>query len=1013
MTNVAPAAAQRGVGLGGAYSLNYRNPSYNAGIVTGTGADWFGPLNPMQPTAPPDVKGRILDYPSGYNLDIRPRAYENISFGMLRHFADSYDLLRILIETRKDQMARQRWNIVPRDRKKAKVVPPEMQTRIDNITAFFFKPDKEHFWGDWLRMLLEDLLVLDAPCAFKRRTFGGDLYSLQPLDGGNIKRVIDDWGMTPMAPTPAYQQVLKGYPAVDYTADELMYRPRNIRTHKVYGFGPVEQIIMTINIGMRRQVWQLESFTEGNIPEALIGTPSTWTPDQVRSFQEWFDMMLVGNTGERRRARFVPGDVAKGYVPTKPDELFGAAEEWMVRVMCYCFGVSPQPFVKMMNRATAESAQEAAAEEGLAPIMEWVKGFIDDVIITDFASFDLEFEWLDGAELDPQVKSTIVLGEVAKGLITLNEGREEMGLDPVQGIDEYDRPMVYVATGYVPFALTQDEKDQQQADAQAAADQAHQNSLEQIGAKAKAGVDPDADPDADGADGSSSSGSGSGGTAGAPGGDGGSSGVGAVAKVDLGEVAKAAKPPFPVEVHQCGHPAHTGRVLEKAGKTPAIEQPGDPLRPKIAKLEKRLRVQMRSTLSKLGASVVEQFRKAKLKKVDGSDDPEDWSDFDLDDFLDELDLSILATSAEDVAAGLAATYEDTGRVSLSVIGGKDRSMFEVVHDRALSWAKDHAAMLVGKTEDPEYSLDDSTRDMIRATIANGIESNMSMPDIADDLADSYAFSDERALTIASTEITSANSLGALEGYKVVEEDGTDIKKSWLVMDDGCPICQENADAGPIPLDEEFPSGDQAPGAHPHCRCVLVPEVGEAGDGKPEDEDAVDDVAAEGDDTMEEFDKPGFVKADTPDSASTLYVSRKLENADDFLIWAREQGFEQCLAPDDLHVTVAFSRAPVEWGNAGPALDFLHVTGGVRQVVKFDKGAVVLVFECPPLQNRHDEFEAIGCSWDFPSYHCHVTVTYSGEGINPDDIEPYQGPLKFGPEIFSPVVEDWEKSVTEQ
>ena len=38
--------------------------SYGAsgGIARGTGADWFGPLNPLSPIAPPDVAGRRFDF---------------------------------------------------------------------------------------------------------------------------------------------------------------------------------------------------------------------------------------------------------------------------------------------------------------------------------------------------------------------------------------------------------------------------------------------------------------------------------------------------------------------------------------------------------------------------------------------------------------------------------------------------------------------------------------------------------------------------------------------------------------------------------------------------------------------------------------------------------------------------------------------------------------------------------------------------------------------------------------
>ena len=39
-------------------------------------------------------------------------------------------------------------------------------------------------------------------------------------------------------------------PAADFSADELLYLPRNIRSHRLYGFSPVEQIALTINIAL-------------------------------------------------------------------------------------------------------------------------------------------------------------------------------------------------------------------------------------------------------------------------------------------------------------------------------------------------------------------------------------------------------------------------------------------------------------------------------------------------------------------------------------------------------------------------------------------------------------------------------------------------------------------------------------------------------------------------------------------------------------------------------------------
>ena len=123
------------------------------GIARGSGADWFGPLDPMRPIAPPDVAGRRFDFPPGYNLVTRPRAYEAIGFQELRGFADAYDVLRLVIETRKDQMERQRWRVRPRyakSKRRSAAIDPDMTARIGGIEAFFQKPDGITRWKTWV-----------------------------------------------------------------------------------------------------------------------------------------------------------------------------------------------------------------------------------------------------------------------------------------------------------------------------------------------------------------------------------------------------------------------------------------------------------------------------------------------------------------------------------------------------------------------------------------------------------------------------------------------------------------------------------------------------------------------------------------------------------------------------------------------------------------------------------------------------------------------------------------------
>ena len=48
-----------------------------------------------------------------------------------------------------------------------------------------------------------------------------------------------------------------------------------------------------------------------------------------------------------------------------------------------------------MNRTTADTTQQAALAEGLAPLMGWVKRLCDDVIQDRMGHPDLEFAWAE------------------------------------------------------------------------------------------------------------------------------------------------------------------------------------------------------------------------------------------------------------------------------------------------------------------------------------------------------------------------------------------------------------------------------------------------------------------------------------------------------------------------------------------------------------------------------------------------------------------------------------------
>ncbi len=705
--------------------------------VRGAVDAWFGPLQPIAPVAPPETAGRQFDYMVGFNVGTAPRQGEAVSFAQMRALADSCDVLRLVIETRKDQLAKLKWTIRPIEDSKEGDDP-----RIREVKDFFKFPDKEHTFTQWLRMLVEDLLVIDASVIYPRRTLGGKLYALEPIDGATIKRMLGADGRTPKHPDTAYQQVLKGLPATDYTVDELLYFPRNIRTHKVYGYSPVEQVLITVNIALRRQINQLQYYTEGNVPNLLFRVPEAWNPDQIRQFQEMWDALTQGQT--KHRGLFIPHGVDP--IDTKAQALKDEFDEWLARVICFCFSISPQAFVKEMNRATSETAMEMALEEGLAPLMLWVKESIDHIIWRYFGYADLEFEWADEKDLDQLKNAQVNDLYIRNGVKSVDEVRAELGMDAIGMTNA-----VYAATGP---AL-----------------------IEDILNPPDYMITPD--------------------------------------NVQAAPPPEGQTPPEPQKM------AKSARRKKKALK------PINRNRRAVARARQELRNTIKVFFENAATDMAGQVKTAfeKLNRVDEDE---------VRRILEELDFKGWSAVVSPTEELLARIYQDGGAAAALQIGVEDTTgLTELLNEKALTYARDRAAEMVGMrrvegelvpSHNPEWAITDGTREMLRSMISDAIEEGWSPRKLADAIEGHTAFGEARADMIARTEIANADVQGNMAAYR---ESGVE-KKEWILGSehDDEDECDENALAGPIPMDESFPSGDDAPPAHPRCTCDVLPVLEE-------------------------------------------------------------------------------------------------------------------------------------------------------------------------------------------
>lgn len=467
----------------------------------------FGPGVPLLPAAldPPGAKGRTAprqwEYPVSWNLPgfgDRP-----IPWATLRAAAQ-VDIVRDCISLLKKEISGLEWSIaiaeeavddlmaagaadrrVEAKKKLRETLGPD----ITRARTFWRRPDPQNGldFNSWLWGALEEILVLDAWPLYPYKALGGNTLGLRTIDGSTIKPLVDHLGLRPAPPNPAFQQLLYGFPrgeftasvgkdgSVDggFTADELIYNRREVRTWTPYGFSPVESALARVNLWLKRIDWMTKEWDAGSLPQAMIEIPveSRMTPDDLIRWREAINAHLGGDSVERHRLQVgLPGgklarftDAGESY---RPDY-----DVFIVKLVCSSFGVAPAElgFIEtggLGGQSYHEGQDDIQQRKGITPWTTWLSAIFNEINVR-YLGVDpaVEFRFSGLEEEDAAADDAMVDARLKSGRITLNEARDAQGSPPYP-FPEADQP--FIAGGAPTWLEGQKEIAEAQANAQIA-----------------------------------------------------------------------------------------------------------------------------------------------------------------------------------------------------------------------------------------------------------------------------------------------------------------------------------------------------------------------------------------------------------------------------------------------------------------------------------------------------------------------------------------------------------------
>lgn len=467
------------------------NQQYGQSTALPRNAVWptvpFTPGNPLIPGAINPVREdgradpRRYEYQVAQNINITPTKL--VPFQTLRQTADQVDIIRRCLEVIKNKITSMDWDIVlsedasekisaesGKDHVRAMADARNRYTEdINRLRNFWEQPDRAngYTWADWLNIFLEDNLVLDAVAIWPQKSVGGDLYGFQLLDGSTIKPLIDDRGMRPMAPNPAFQQILFGFPRSefmatddaenadgDFTSDELTYLVKNRRTWSVYGFSPVERSLPLADIYLRRQDWIRKEYTDGVTPELMMKTDANFgnNPELIRAYENIYNDDLAGQTAQRMRVRILPS----GFDPVQPEgygEKFkDVLDNYLITSICGHFGVLPSEIgfsgSGSLGASGLQAGETLSGEAiGITPLTQWISRQLTNLSYLYLGMpRELEFKIMFESKIDTEGEARKTDIELKNGARTVNEARADMGL-PLLDTPQADMPMLYSTSG--------------------------------------------------------------------------------------------------------------------------------------------------------------------------------------------------------------------------------------------------------------------------------------------------------------------------------------------------------------------------------------------------------------------------------------------------------------------------------------------------------------------------------------------------------------------------------------
>jgi len=458
----------------------------------------LGPAAPFLPTPLDpvlDETGRALprryEYLPATNLDL---TLNTQSWTLLRKMSEQCDIINRCIMIRINQIISQDWSFTISDdavrdimasenvssSKAAKIGRERFADTINRLQMFWDNPypQGDRGFAEWMTELLWQHFPFDGVAIYPRYSLGGDILGFEIIDSPTIKVLLDNRGDQPRPPSPAFQQILWGFPRGEYQAsqlndgefysgegltgefktDQLAYFVRNRRTWSPYGYSTVEAALPAATLYLERQRWMKSEYIDGTMPQTFMETDGDeMDPQRLMAMERILNDQLAGQAAQRHRIKMLPKGMRPTFAPNLDERYKETYDEFLIKRIGSVFGVAPSalgvvPRSGLGGRGQQEGEQDQSEIEATRPLEQWLTDIINS-LSRRFLGVGREVTIIFSGGESKDNSSRIAKANqdaLFSGQKVFNDVRGELGL-PLFDIPEADEPFVMTPGGGIVF----------------------------------------------------------------------------------------------------------------------------------------------------------------------------------------------------------------------------------------------------------------------------------------------------------------------------------------------------------------------------------------------------------------------------------------------------------------------------------------------------------------------------------------------------------------------------------